>query len=65
MSDTKKKRRMMEPEPWADRVKWMEGEEAIRERQRLYGSIRIRMIPKQDKPSKDESDQNIDNPDKE
>ena len=52
MADSKKKPRMYGPEPWADRVEWMEGEDAIRERQRIYGSIRIRMIPKRDPDDK-------------
>jgi len=65
MADKKKKRRMMDPEPWADRVEWMDREEAIRERQRLYGSTRIRMIPKRDKPENEESDQNNENSEKE
>ena len=48
MADPKGKRRMLGPEPWADRAEWMDRDESIRARKRLYGSTRIRMIPKQD-----------------
>ena len=65
MADKKKKPRMIDPEPWADRAEWMEGEKAIRERQRLYGSVRIRMIPKRNEPKTEETGQNRGNPDKE
>ena len=52
MANPKKKPRMFGPEPWADRVEWMEGDEAIRVRKWLYGSTRIRMIPKRDEEKK-------------
>jgi len=57
MSDTKKKQRWKEPEPWADRVTWMPKEKAIRERQRLYGSTRIRLIPKKEEVEKSKHDE--------
>lgn len=46
MADSKDKPRYKDPEPWAHKVRWLEPEEARRERQRVYGSTRIRMIPK-------------------
>ena len=57
MADSKKKPRMFKREAWADRVTWMSREEAIRERQRIYGSTRIRMIPKRDPEEQADEDE--------
>ena len=48
MADSKPKRRIVEPETWIPADGWMTKERAIPARQELYGSTRIRLIPKKE-----------------